>query len=357
MRSLFPIVLLALVCACTPYVYGVPQPTWETLSEAERLETMRLYSERQIAYQQAAAERARLRALELERQRQREAEEARLFELRLAAIYRGEGAYGELVRIRLQGGWIRLNGQHYSYAPVTFLIADHEHKTIVIVDKRGHKEHLSVYYSDGNLYLDGNDASHTRHAVLLGQHPDWHDGRLYSGLKSQGKLALKDVTAYVEVVRDQHGTRYPGNARPPGRWSKVEKQEPTNHRHEAQQTETRTQEKRGGFLQSLEQELAKKANRNAEQAQGNWSSSERGEDVTAYKRKSDDTRSGKETPEKSTSDKDKPKKVKTDKSKSDKDKDTGKNDKSRSADDDEDNSDEERSERGNGKKLGHEKDR
>ena len=81
-RSLLLTILVVLLGACTPTIYGVPQPTWDTMSENERIEAMRLYEQRQIAYQQAAAERARLRALELERQRERELEELRRHELR-----------------------------------------------------------------------------------------------------------------------------------------------------------------------------------------------------------------------------------------------------------------------------------
>jgi len=362
MKPWILIAALVLVCACTPHIYGVPQPTWDRMSEAERVEAMHLYNERQIAYQQAAAERARLRSLELERQHQREAEEARLRELRFAAIYGGDGGYGELVRIRLQGGWIKLSGRFYAYAPVTFLIANHEYKTIEILDGRGRKGHLQVYYVDGNLYLDGNDASHKRHALLIGQNSGWHDGKLYSGLRSSGSLSLKDVSAYVEVVRDRHGNRYPASARPRGNWfESVKALEPVRTAPRTDPGNVAREEGEGGILRRLQRELEKENPERRAPADNGWAESERTRAGDAYKGKRDsgpvDTAKSDSGPvdtgksDKSKSDKSKSDKSKSDKSKSDKSKsDKSKSDKSNDDGAGDDSGDEDN---GHGKKNGH----
>jgi len=75
--------LLALLSACTPYVYGIPKPTWDTMSEPERLEAMRIYKERQIANRLAMEERARRNAIERAKQQARAAEAERLRQERL----------------------------------------------------------------------------------------------------------------------------------------------------------------------------------------------------------------------------------------------------------------------------------
>ena len=64
--KLFRIILFGLVfaviAACTPMIYGVPQDRWDLMTEQERIAAMEAYKERQIAYQQAAAEQAKQKA-------------------------------------------------------------------------------------------------------------------------------------------------------------------------------------------------------------------------------------------------------------------------------------------------------
>jgi len=38
-----------LLAACTPYMYGVPQETWDRMSEPERIEAMGVYEREQQA--------------------------------------------------------------------------------------------------------------------------------------------------------------------------------------------------------------------------------------------------------------------------------------------------------------------
>ena len=52
-------------------------------------------------------ERAQARQAALERERRE----------RIEKIHRGEGAYGELIRVRLQGGRIRIGDRHHRYEP------------------------------------------------------------------------------------------------------------------------------------------------------------------------------------------------------------------------------------------------
>ena len=105
MRKIAVIVLVvsSLLAACTPYMYGVPQESWNRMSGAERIEAIRVYERDQQARRQAAEERARRAALERERERVRQAGLERERQERIDAIHRGEGAYGELIRVRLQG--------------------------------------------------------------------------------------------------------------------------------------------------------------------------------------------------------------------------------------------------------------
>jgi hypothetical protein len=67
------LVLVSFLAACTSSMYGVPQEAWERMSEAERIEAIRVYEREQEARRQAAEERARIQAMERERERARQA--------------------------------------------------------------------------------------------------------------------------------------------------------------------------------------------------------------------------------------------------------------------------------------------
>ena len=109
------LVLCSFLAACAPSIYGVPQETWDRRSEAERVEAIRVYEREQQARRLAAEERARREAMERERQAALERERQE----RIEAIHRGDGAYGELIRVRLQGGSVKVGDRHQRYEPAT----------------------------------------------------------------------------------------------------------------------------------------------------------------------------------------------------------------------------------------------
>lgn len=202
------LVLLALLAACTPYMYGVPQESWDRMSEPERIEAMRVYERDQQARRQAAEERARRLAAERERERERQAileterardrerERQRLAALeqarmeRIEAIHRGDGAYGELIRVRLQGGRMRIGDRHQRYEPITFNIADGETRLVAVADRKGREIDLAVTYANGALTIDGLRFPYERR---------WGRGTLYAATGTGGPLALQGVDVFVEV--------------------------------------------------------------------------------------------------------------------------------------------------------------
>jgi hypothetical protein len=139
---------------CTASIYGVPQERWDTLSEPERVAVMEAYQARQAVLQQQREERARQQAIERERQLAIEAEEARRRQLRVDAIYRGEGVYGDLLRVTIRDGLLKFRGDHKPYQPVAFRIAAGESKVVEVVDRKGRKAALLALY-DGSTLLPG----------------------------------------------------------------------------------------------------------------------------------------------------------------------------------------------------------
>lgn len=188
--SLIALVLTLFLTSCVPYMYGVPQEQWDRMSEAERIRAMEVYEREQQARRQAAEERARQLAYEREQERLRQAELQRVRLERIEAIHRGEGAYGELLRIRLQGGQVKVGDRFYRYEPITFTIADDETREIGALDRKGREVVLLVAYSKGMLALDGLRLPYDR---------SWGRGRLYADTRTSGRLGLQGVDLFVEV--------------------------------------------------------------------------------------------------------------------------------------------------------------
>jgi len=202
------LVLVVFLAACTPYMYGVPQESWDRMSEPERIEAMRVYEREQQARRQAAEERARRQAIEEQARRQaaeerarhealeRQREQARQAALererreRVERIHRGDGAYGELVRVRLQGGKLRIADRFYRYEPLTFAIAEGEARRFPVVELQGRILDLDVSYVGGALTVEGVRFSYDR---------SWGRGRVYPNVDSGGAMQLRNVDVFVEV--------------------------------------------------------------------------------------------------------------------------------------------------------------
>lgn len=204
--------LMMLLAACAPRIYGVPQERWETMSEQERVAAMEAYKARQEVLRQQREKQARLRAMEREAQLAREAEEARQRQLRVDAIYRGKGLYGDLLRITLKGGMLQFRGDHKNFHPVSFKIAAEEMKDVEIVSVRGIKTHMTVYYDGSNLLLDETPNSHRSTALRLPYEDTWETGTTYPERFAKGPLEMRGVDVTVRIVgeppREPHARRH-----------------------------------------------------------------------------------------------------------------------------------------------------
>jgi hypothetical protein len=200
--------LLLLLTSCTAYMYGVPQETWDRMSERERIEAMRTYEREQEARRRASEERARRQAAEEQARRQAAEEQARIAALerqreqarqaaiererrdRIERIHRGDGAFGELIRVRFQGGTIRIGDRFHRYEPLTFTIAEGESRRIAVADLQGRVVDMVVTYAGGALSLEGARFPYDR---------SWARGRLYSDIDITGAMQLRDVDVFIEV--------------------------------------------------------------------------------------------------------------------------------------------------------------
>jgi hypothetical protein len=216
-------VLMMILSACTPRIYGVPEDRWETMSRQERVAAMEAYKARQEALRQQREERARLRAMEKEAQLAREAEEDRRRQMRVDAIYRGEGLYGELLRVTLEGGMLQFHGVHKPFHPVSFRIAAGEIKDVEVVSVPGRKARMAVSYDGGNLLLDETPKSRHSNAIRLPYEDSWETGATYPHLVAKGPLEIRGVDVTVQVIgkpprgRHDRRQRHPAAVQPPVR--------------------------------------------------------------------------------------------------------------------------------------------
>lgn len=214
------LILWLILAGCTPRIYGVPQKQWDTMSKQERIAAMEAYKEHQETLRQQQAERARLREMEKKAQLKQEAEEARRRQQRIEAIYSGKGKYGDLLRVHLEEGKAKISGSRRSYHAVAFKIAAGETKKVQIVDLKGRKVFMLVYYDGSNLILDESSNTYDSGAARLPYEDAWQSGRTYAPLSTQGPLQLSKVSVTVKIVGRppySHGHRpsQGGNVKPP----------------------------------------------------------------------------------------------------------------------------------------------
>jgi len=187
------VLLLAglLLTACSPRIYGVPEEQWAQMGREERQAAM--------AHWQAVEE-----AREARRTREAElaAEQQRQDQLRIARIRAGEGLPGDLLRVSIERGQMRVGGSHRDIEPLSFTIASGETRELPVQARRGNRIYratLRVMYEDGTLLLD-TPGFGDRGAARLVYGPGWDRGTRQR-LSSDGPLRLRDVTVYVEAVR------------------------------------------------------------------------------------------------------------------------------------------------------------
>jgi len=190
--------LTLLISACTPRIYGVSEDSWHLLSQSERAQAIAHYQQMEVLREQRRIENAKI-AVEQEKQQLLETEQR---QAHINEIYTGyEGAQGDLLRVTISGGQMRLNGKLRSYRPVSFRIADGEKKTITFHNpqKQRYQTTISVEYSDGVLSFD-NERERYRHD--LAYEPKWRHGQYYKNitLHKHSASRAKNIDIIVEAI-------------------------------------------------------------------------------------------------------------------------------------------------------------
>ncbi|WP_019593603.1 hypothetical protein [Thioalkalivibrio sp. ALM2T] len=178
---------LLLLIACSPRIYGVSEEQWDTMGEAERVEAIRAWESVQKA-----------REVRLQAEAEQEAALAAERTAQIAAIRSGEaGLPGDLIRVSLRGGTLRIGGRDRALEPTSFTLASGEVRTIEVHSER-HRSELEVAFDDGLLLIDLPRHSRTG-AARLPWDGAWMQGA-ESRIRSDGPHRLRDVRAFVQVI-------------------------------------------------------------------------------------------------------------------------------------------------------------
>jgi len=181
MRPIFIILALFLLSSCTPRIYGVPEDQWAALSADEREQTIEHHQEMELLRAQRRIEEAKI-AAEQEKQQRLEMEYR---QAQADQIYSGErGIRGDLLRVTIRGGELRINGQHRPYSPVSFRIADGEQKTITFThpNKHHYQTDVVIEYYDGVLSFDNDPRRNYKYHYELVYEPEWRRGKHYRNI-------------------------------------------------------------------------------------------------------------------------------------------------------------------------------
>ena len=191
------LILLFIISACAPTIFGVPQDQWNQMSAEQRQtaiegynERARIQAQRRLVDSRRAAERARQAGIDAELEAERERK-------RISAIYDGRGGInGDLLQVSVRGGRMKFDGKHREYRPLSFRIANGDRKPITF-RKEGTQGHHSVTvwveYHDGNFIFDaGATKQEGRYAKQIIYEPAWRRGKTYTSL-SLGNHTVSEV--------------------------------------------------------------------------------------------------------------------------------------------------------------------
>lgn len=192
MKSVAVVLLTSILMAgcVTRHPMGLNQAQWEALSPDRQAELQA----RQYAIDAEKRQQAENRRAE---QARMAAEEARAEQERLRQIY-ANAAYGDIVTVTVQGGYLVYSGKLYPYEPVSFDLAKGETKRVIF---RGRGQQTVATDYKVRLSEDGNtiyfDDSARQRIVLVNQ--DWEHGQTYrpDGTRNDVSVAIAGMVFTV----------------------------------------------------------------------------------------------------------------------------------------------------------------
>ena len=196
-----------LFMACTPQHFGVNEAVWRELSEEQRNEVIAQWNARERIRAETERESERRRTLQAEREAEQARERAREREANAEAIRQGTaGHFGDLIRVSLQGGEMKLGGKHRRFAAESLSLANGEVREIEVVSTDHkylqYRTSLFLRYEDGVLALEAGGRGKEEARLVF--EPEWRRGKQYR-VDSHGALQLRDVQVSVMILPLREG--------------------------------------------------------------------------------------------------------------------------------------------------------
>ncbi|NVN99389.1 MAG: hypothetical protein HXX17_08700 [Geobacteraceae bacterium] len=201
--SVFGLLLLLFLAACTPFMYGVPQANWDRMSETERVEAMRIYERNEQARRKAAEEMARTRAIEEQTRRLAAEERARHEERehqaaserqqreRELAIRDSRGTHEHLITPFISGKTLRWETDALGGQNGTIHVTSTEGSTFYL-DQRNNKNTAAGVVKLDGMFKDGNVIINNR---------KW--GETWVGTVNNGVISGKINNKYAFLIFDK----------------------------------------------------------------------------------------------------------------------------------------------------------
>lgn len=146
------------IIGCTKKIAGIPLDSWNQLSEVERELVLKSYNERQKIIAEERLVKTKLQAEAQADKLLMERQEAIENHKKVARIYAGEGIYGDLLQVTVEGGQLYFYGKFKNYQPLSFRIANGENKQVSFLshDGKGISQEINIMmaYKDGNFIFD-----------------------------------------------------------------------------------------------------------------------------------------------------------------------------------------------------------
>ena len=190
------LLLILPLTACSSGHYGISDEEWLHMSKIEKVAVIQGYNERQRIREQRRLEEEKRNRIMQEQQAQKRREY-------VAAVYNGtKGQFGDLLRVSMKGGQVKINGKHRSYRPVSFKIADKECKAVPLIHEKkfySFSGRLNVCYFDGTLLIDtGNNNSYGAASIIYD--PAWIKGKTYMDISSNGRIKIRKATFQIQII-------------------------------------------------------------------------------------------------------------------------------------------------------------
>ncbi|HMO52173.1 MAG TPA: hypothetical protein PKE26_12400 [Kiritimatiellia bacterium] len=185
----FACIILAVNIGCATYPMGLTRQQWEALPPEEQAAF-------QVRQYEIDEQRRREQADRQERIRQQQQADAQAQRDRVATLYR-DARYGDIVRVTIEGGYLRIYKELYPYHPVAFDLARGEIRDIRFTRSGRIAQSVSMpvrLSEDGNMLFFNDD----RIGQVVFPQANWERGHVEWLTTQGGSFGLEGARISIQ---------------------------------------------------------------------------------------------------------------------------------------------------------------